>query len=162
MRHTLGHRGGAVPLWARSGLHNPRPAGEARRAGSGGLCAAPPERPGDSPAAPVLPNREGRHRRGSSHQGPGAHAAGLPGVEAVVPAAGRAAGRRGRAPPRRRHGRRRRPARRPRARGPLRPRSLRHAAQPVRRPLPRPDSPGTVDAHVQAPLPPEEHRAAGQ
>ena len=50
----------------------------------------------------------------------------------------------------------------PRARGPLPPRPLRHAAHPVRGPLHRPDSPGTGAAHVQTPLPPQEHRAVGQ
>ena len=68
---------------------------------------------GTRPAAAVLPHGEGRHRRSHGHRGREARAQGLPGVQAVVPAAGRTAGRRGRALPRRSHGRRRRPARRP-------------------------------------------------
>ena len=39
-------------------------------------------------------------------------------------------------------------------------RPLRHAAHPVRGAFHRPDSPGTGVAHVQAPLPPREHREA--
>ena len=92
----------------------------------------PPERPGFPPAAPVLPHGQGCDRRSHGHRGREAHAADLPGVEAVVPAARRASGRRGRAPPRRRHDRRRRPARQPGASGPLSQRSLRHADHPVR------------------------------
>ena len=150
MLHAHGHRGGVVPLRARSHLHAPRPAEEADRAGPRGLRAAPPERPGDSPAAPVLPHREGRHRSRRSHQGPESHAAGLPGVEAVVPAASRASGRRGRALPRCSHGRRRRPAPRPGARGPLPQRPLRHADHADRRPHHRRDPPRTGSAHIQA------------
>ena len=51
-------------------LHAPRPAEEADRAGPRELRAAPSERVGYSPAAPVLPDGEGRHRSGRSHQGP--------------------------------------------------------------------------------------------
>ena len=47
-------------------------------------------------------------------------------------------------------------------RGPLPQRPLRHAHHPVRGAHHRPDPPGTSPAHVQAPLPPQEHRAAGQ
>ena len=90
---------------------------------------------GTRPQRRYFPNGEGRHRRWRSHQGPNAHAESIPGVQTVVPAAVRAAGCRGRALPRRRHGRRRRSARRSRARGPLLPRSLRHAAHSVRGPL---------------------------
>ena len=88
---------------------------------------------GFPPAAPVLPHGQGcDRRRCMATEGESAHAADLPGVEAVVPAARRASGRRGRAPPRRRHDRRRRPARQPGASGPLSQRSLRHADHPVR------------------------------
>ena len=87
-------------------------------------------------------------------------ATGLPAVQAVVPAAGRAAGLGGRALPRRRHGGRRRPAQRPRPRGPLPQGPLRHAAHPIRGTHHWRHPPGAGPARFQPPLPSPEHRVS--
>ena len=97
---------------------------------------------GTRPQRRYVPTEKGVTAAGAATKGRVHMLRAYPGVEAVVPAAGRATGRRGRALPRRRHGRRRRPAPEARASGPLSPGSLRHADHPVWWPLLRPAAPG--------------------
>ena len=132
VRRSPDNGGRVGPLRADSRIHAAGTAGEVNGARPGRLRVPPPVRPGLPSSAPLLSHGEGRRRRRHVHPGSAAHAGDLPAVQAVVPAAGRKAGRRGGALPRRRHDRRRRPAPGPRAGGPPPPRPLQPAAHAVR------------------------------
>ena len=99
VRRAPGHRGRAVPLRQNPRLHPPRPVEEAGEDGHGGLGVPQPERSGASRPPAVLPDGEGHRRRGNGGMGNEHLPAGVPCVQAMVPAPGRAARRRGSALP---------------------------------------------------------------